>query len=306
MGRFTTGTADNVVECGLMKVPLVDITRFIKDDLTQQVIQLKKKKINPRMAVFLVGATTQQLENIKVKQKVAKELGVELDITKLDTAPPFLQFANLLKAKSQLPNVHGVIIEQPLPVALQSDTIYNFIPLSKELNGHRKKTTFLPPIGLTVLTILKYIFQNTQVTAKLYPDPVKDPSFFKQSLKQKKVVLIGRGQITGQPIAQAMSQFRINFINVNSQTYEPEQYYQDADIIVTSVGKKVLKSTDIKPGAALINASAQDGHDGVTGDYDESEIKSVAGFYTPTARGTGMIDTLYLFKNLIEAIKLQV
>lgn len=288
-----------------MKVPCVDIARFLKDDLAKQVLQLKKNDVNPRLVDVLIGESAEQLAFVKLKQKIARELGVEFELIHLTAQPSFLQFANLLKEKSQDPKNHGIIIEQPVPSSLQSDTIFNFIPLSKELEGHRKKTKFLPPIGLTVLTILKYVFQNTQITAKLYPDPARDPGFFKQSLKQKKVVLIGRGPTAGAPIANVLSNFRVNFINVNSQTYEPEQYYKDADVIVTAVGKRVLKADDVKPGATLINVGINEEHKATAGDYDENEIKNIAGFYTAPLKGTGPIDVLYLFKNLIDAAKLQ-
>lgn len=285
-----------------MKVPCADIARFIKDDLSRQVLQLKKKKITPKLVAFLVGNEPEQLAHVKAQQKAAKEIGVDLELIHIEKPPAFLQFANLLREKSNDAATHGVIIESPLPTSLQSDTIYNFVPLAKELEGHRKKTVYFSPIGLTVLSILKYIFQNTQVSAKLYPDPVKDPSFFKQSLKQKKVVLIGRGANTGAEIAKVLSAFRINFINVNTQTFEPEQYYKDADVIITSIGKRVLKASDVKQGAVLINVGTPD-DSGAEGDYDEAEIKSVAGFYTPIHKGTGPIDILYLFKNLIDAAK---
>lgn len=294
-----------MVEWGLMKVPCVDIARFIEDDLAKQVLELKKNQVHPRLVDVLIGESAEQLAFVKAKQKIAKELGVEFELVHLPVQPSFLTFANLLKDKSHDPNNHGVIIEQPVPSSLQSDTIFNFIPLSKELEGHRKKTQFLPPIGLTVLTILKYIYQNTNITDKLYPDPTRDPGFFKQSLKQKKVVLIGRGPTAGAPIANVLSNFRVNFINASSQTFEPEQYYRDADIIVTAVGKRILKAGDIKPGATLINVGINEERKEMAGDYDENEIKNIAGFYTSALKGTGPIDILYLFKNLIDAAKLQ-
>lgn len=290
-----------------MKVPCADITRFIKEDLTRQVTQLKKKEVTPKLVAVLIGDDEEQLAAVKIKQKTARELGIEFELIHLQTPPAFLQFANLLKDKSHDPSVHGVVIEQPLPSSLQSDTIYNFIPLVKELEGHRKKTTFMPSIGLAILSILKYIYKSTKVNADLYPDAAKDPSFFKQGMKQKKVVLIGRGPQSGVPIAKTLSLFRINFINVNSQTFEPEQYYRDADVIVTAVGKRILKASDIKPGAALIDAGAHGkSSDSSTGDYEESEIKSVAGFYTPTSKCMGPLESLFLFKNLLDAVKLQV
>ncbi|MBI1863559.1 hypothetical protein HYS00_05585, partial [Candidatus Microgenomates bacterium] len=131
-----------------MKVPVIDITRFIKDDLTQQVLELKKKDIKLKLVNILIGETPEQLAYVKMKQKLAREFGIEMEFIHMKEPPAFLQFANLLKDKSQDPLVHGVVMEQPLPSSLQSDTIYNFIPLTKELEGRRKKTEFLPPVGM--------------------------------------------------------------------------------------------------------------------------------------------------------------
>ncbi len=109
----------------------------------------------------------------------------------------------------------------------------------------------------------------------------------------------------GQPIGKTLSEFHINFLNTNSQTYNPEEYYQTADIVITSAGAKVIKLSDLKNGAMLLNVGLRRDNDKLVGDYDEKEIKNIASFYTGTPGGIGPIDVLYLYKNLIDATRLQ-
>lgn len=290
-----------------MKVPCADIAKLIKQDLTEHVSRLKKQSNKtPKLATILIGESPEQLAVVATKRKLAKDIGIEFDLVHLKTEPTFLQFANILKDKAADPTVNAVTIEQPVPVTLQSDTIYNFIPVKKEIEGHRKKAEFLPPVGLTIVSLLKYIYQNTQLTTSLYPDLAKDPSFFKQTLKQKRVVLVGRGSSGGLPIAQVLSQFRINFINVNSTTYDPEQYYKDADIIVTAAGSSgIFNAKELKPGVVLINVGLHFEKGELAGDYEEKDVKSIASFYTQPKNGTLPINALFLFKNLVDAATLQ-
>ena len=124
-------------------------------------------------------------------------------------------------------------------------------------------------------------------------------------MKHKKVVLIGRGKTGGYPIGEALTKFKINYININSQTPNPQQYLSDADVIVTAVGKKIITPQVLKEGVVLINVGLRREKGKLKGDYDENEIKKIAGFYTTTPKGLGPIDVLYLYKNLLEAAELQ-
>ncbi len=80
---------------------------------------------------------------------------------------------------------------------------------------------------------------------------------------------------------------------------------EEADIIITAVGKKVLAADMLKNGVILANVGLRHERGKLKGDYDEKEIKSVASYYTPTPKGIGPIDVLYLFKNLIDAAEFQ-
>lgn len=288
-----------------MQIPCTQIVQFIKTDLAKQVRQLKRKGSKPKLVTILIGESAEQESFVAIKRKVAKEIGINFEFVHLKKCPTFLEFVSLIKEKSRDPKTTGIIIQQPLPSHLHSDTVYNFIPVEKEIESHRNKSPFLPPLGLAVLTVLKFVFQKKALSSDLYPDLEKDKQFFKSLLKHKKVVLAGRGMTGGQPIGKALSLFKINYINVNRQTNNSAQYYKEADIIITAAGQKIIEPSYLKPGVILINVGLHKKNNKIRGDYYEEEISSIASYYTPTPKGTGPIDVLYLYKNLIDAASLQ-
>ncbi len=286
-----------------MKVPCSDITRLLKKSLKEKASKLKKKKIAPKLITILVGESAEQLSFVKIKQKVAKEIGVGFEFIHLKKTPTFFEFIKLLKEKSAEKETTGMIVQQPLPSHLHTNTIYNFIAPPKEIEKHREKSPHFPPLGLAVLTVLKYIFQKNKVSKNLFIEK-SDSAFFKQAFKHKKIVLIGRGQTGGLPIGKTLSEFKINFININSQTHNPEQYYKEADVIITATGKKVIDASMLKPGVVLVNVGLRREGNKLKGDYDEKDIKKVASHYTETPGGTGPIDVIYLYKNLLDAAEM--
>ncbi len=288
-----------------MKIPCEDIAKLHKKNLKKRVRQLKKKKYTPKLVTFLVGDSAEQVSYVAQKHKMARALGINFEFKHIKEIPSFAQFANTLKETSNDAKVTGIIIQQPLPPRLYTETLYNFISQAKEIEGHHPKTEYFPPIGLAVLTTLKYVLQGQKISDKLLINPQEDTSFFKQALKHKRVVVVGRGPTGGQPIGKTLSFFKIGFINVNSQTPEPEQYYKEADVLITAVGERIIEAEMVKPGAILINVGLRREKGRLKGDYDETAIKKVAGWYTTTPKGIGPIDVLYLYENLVEAAERQ-
>jgi methylenetetrahydrofolate dehydrogenase (NADP+)/methenyltetrahydrofolate cyclohydrolase len=257
------------------------------------------------LTVFLVGSAPEQLSFVKIKSEMAKALKVDFKLIHLTKTPNFIDFANLLKKEVMNPDVTGIIIQQPLPAQLSTDSIYDYIPLSKEIEGHRKKTEFIFPLGLAVMSIIKYIYDGKRKQDVVFVDLKRDRLLFKNVLKSKKVVVVGRGITGGKPIGKTLGNLNINYISINSTTVDPESYFKTADLIITATGKKVITPGVLKPGVVLINTGVRKENGKLKGDYDESEIKDIASFYTPTPGGSGPIDVVYLYKNLIDAAKMQ-
>jgi methylenetetrahydrofolate dehydrogenase (NADP+) / methenyltetrahydrofolate cyclohydrolase len=281
------------------------IAARLEKALSREVKTLKKKRKSLHLAVFLVGESVEQTSFVRIKRQLAQHLGIAFEFVHLKNIPAFMDFIKSIKEKSCDKKVNGIIIQQPLPSHLQTDSIYDFINDEKEIEGHKHKSPFLPPLGLAVLTILKFVFGNQKITDDLFIKFPKDGSFFKRTFKNKKVVLIGRGVTGGKPIGQALSLAKINYFSINSTTPNPEEYYKSADVIITAVGKKIITPEILKPEVILINVGLHHDKGKLKGDYEEKEIKNIAAFYTPIIGGLGPIDVLYLYKNLIDAVKLQ-
>lgn len=288
-----------------MKIPGRTIARTVEKKLKEKVQALKKKGKTLCLATILVGDSPEQLSFVSIKQKTAKRLGIKFEFIHIKKSPSFEEFAHLLKKYSADPKITGILIQLPLPPILQTDSIYNFIPVTKEIEGHKAKTTFSPPIGLASLTMLKYIYGSGKINGNLIVDLNKDRIFFKNALKHKKVVVIGRGATGGAPIGKTLNELKINYLSLNSRTYNPQEYYCDADIIITATGKKVLAPENIKPGVILLNIGLRKEKGELIGDYDEKEIEKIAGHYSTTPGGIGPLDVLYLYHNLIQAAEMQ-
>lgn len=270
-------------------------------------LKKERKKIKEKisLAVILVGQSNEQLSFVKIKHLVAKKIGVDFRFFHFKTEPTFQSFLTKIQEISHNPKINGIIIQQPLPARLDTLSLYDFIPPEKEIEGYHFKSSFLPPLGLATLTIIKSIYLQTTNIKKILIEEEKDKSLFKKLLKEKKIVLIGQGKTGGKPIGKVFNYFKISYIGINSKTTNPVQYLKEADIIISAVGKKVIFPDMLKKGVTLINIGLRRENNHLKGDYDENEIKQIASFYTPTPGGIGPIDVGYLYYNLIKAAKIQ-
>jgi len=279
------------------------IASILKKEIKNNLKKLKRNK--PKLTVFLVGESSEQLSFVKIKKQVAKNLGIKFDFIHYKKTPLFEEFVRHLKKVANDKKTTGIIIQQPLPAALATETIYQYLPVKKEIEGHHTKSPFLPPIGLAVLTALKSALLGGIVNEKILINSKKDVSFFQKKIKNKKIVLVGQGITGGLPIGKTLNYFKINFIAVNSKTENKESYYQQADVLITAVGKKVISPNDLKKGVILLNVGLRKENGKLKGDYEEKEIKNIASFYTKTPGGIGPVDVLYLYKNLVDAAKIK-
>lgn len=283
-----------------MKIPGEKIAKFL--------IKLLKKSIKKNqkitLAVILAGENPEQISFIKSKEKIAKKLGINFKFIHLKKTPSFQEFLSFIKKLASDKDINGIVIQQPLPAKLMTESLYTYLPKEKEIEGHHPKSPFLPPIGQAVLTILKYIYITKKINKEILINLEKDTSIFKKIFHNKKVVLIGKGITGGKPIGKTLSKAKINYLNIHSKTPNPEFYYKEADVIISAVGKKILAPEMLKPGVVLINVGLYKEGNKLKGDYEEKEIKKIASYYTPIIGGTGILDVVYLYKNLIDSFNL--
>lgn len=288
-----------------MKIDGKAIANIIIAHLKKNIPKLAKK---PALSIVQVNSSPESASFVKIKEKTTLKIKAKFEIIRYRKISDFEGFANKIKTTAYNEKITAVVIQQPLPSSLTTESLYNFIPLEKEIEGHKKKSPFTPPIALAVLTILKYIYRpgGKKTFDEVNFNMKKDKQFLRNILKRKKIVLIGRGATGGKPIAKVLNSLNINFINIHSKTPTPEFFYKEADIIISAVGKKVLTPEVVKPGVILISVGVRQENGKWKGDYDEREIKNIASFYTPVPGGIGPLDIVYLMCNLVEATKMQV
>lgn len=280
------------------------ILRYLKEEISS--LSKTKKLSRPKLVVISVKPSPQDKSFIKAKEKAARTIGADFQLILFKIPPRFEEFAEAIKKAAIDAGTTAVIIQKPLPPSLSTVTLFNYIPVEKEIEANKNKTPFSPPIGLSVLSVIKYFFHPGEKTAKnLLVNLKSDGPFFKQLLKHKKIVILGRGETGGKPIGDTLSSIRINYINLNSKTPSPENFLNSADIVITAVGKPSIDNSHLKPGVLLIGVGIAKRGGNWQGDYDEEQIKKIAAGYTPTPGGVGPIDVAYLMYNLVEAWKLQ-
>ena len=283
-----------------MKIDGSKIASFLRK-LTKKEIK-NNSLTNLKLVVVTVGNKGEQDAFVRAKEKEAKRIGVKFELLEIKRVPLFEKFVRKIRQLGLKKENTAIIIQQPLPMRLSTNTIYKFIPLVKEIEGYMKKSPYTPPIGQAVITILKYIYMTKgEIDERLLPVQETDKHFFKSALKNKNVLLIGRGITGGLPIGKTLTNFKINYINISSHTPNKERYIKSADVIISAVGKKMITAENIKKGVALINIGLRKEDGKYLGDYDEEEIKDVASFYTPVRGGTGPLNVAYLFRNLVKA-----
>ncbi len=263
-----------------MKIDGKLIAQKIFEDLTIRVKKLQKKNIAPHLAIILVGEDPASQAYVKRKELKAEEIGAKTTTYNLKSEIQNSELEKLINKLNKDDLIHGIIVQQPLPLHIDIEKITQAIDPEKDVDGFHKNSKFQPPIAKAVLEILKPYLT-----------------------KSKKVVVIGKGETGGKPITESMKRIGIDPIIIDSKTNNPKALTKTADIIISAVGKSnVIKANMIKKGALLISIGMHKGSDDkLHGDYEENQIKEIASFYTPTPGGVGPANVAMLLKNVVKS-----
>lgn len=274
-----------------MKIVGKKIADKILISLKLRIVKLVKKKIYPRLAIILVGDDPASLAYVKRKEIKAKEIGIQTIIRHFSSNISQNDLFSTIQQFNNNSNIHGIIVQQPLPKQINTPLIISAVSADKDIDGFLKNSKFEMPIVNAVLEILEEVFGHLR------------EGEFKKWLKNKKIVVIGKGETGGKPTINMLEKMGIEPQIIDSKTKNPESLTEKADIIISAVGKQnIITAQRIRKGVILISIGLSRGNDGkMHGDYEESEIKNKALFYTPTPGGVGPINIAMLLKNLVIA-----
>lgn len=287
-----------------MRIDGKAIAEAITTDLSHKTSDLLSRGITPTLAVILVGDDPASLAYIRQKNKAAERIGarVVFDHQSADINADTL--ANLVKKYNTDSHVHGLIVQRPVPKSLGDVTeIINSVVSAKDVDGFVPDSPFPVPVAAAVGEMVRSAYHALHATPWNPTPDAKETDAYRFWLKDKHVVVIGRGDTAGEPIYRYFQKQHCTTSQIHSQTPDPHSVMRSADILISCVGKeRVVTAGDIKPGTILIGVGIRRNSEGkLKGDYEESEIEMTAGAYTSTPGGVGPVNVACLMKNLIHA-----
>lgn len=269
-----------------MKIDGTRIAKKLTDELKTQVVKLNSENIFPKLAIVTLGQEDAWSTYVRQKIKLGGKLGVNTELINLTRTTDY-ELVNLVELLDKNLAIHGIIVQRPMPEEIDNERIISAISPKKDIDGFRKDSNYEVPVWLAVKRAL---------------EEVKGRNDFLEWIKTQDVVVLGKGETAGAPIAEGLKKLGADVKVIDSKTENREFLIKNADIIISAVGKRIIQSKDLKSGVVLVGIGLfRDENGKLQGDYDEAEIKNVASFYTPTPGGIGPINLAYLFKNLIEA-----
>lgn len=246
--------------------------------IANEILEQLKQQTKPTksLVALLIGAHPASVSFLKQKQKTAKTLGVDFKI--LEFSETISESALLVEIKKLNTDseIGGIIAQLPLPGSLGRDRIINALDPQKDVDNLKGVNL----VGAPAVGVVKEV--------------LKSAGFF---LKNKNVVIVGRGLLVGEPVAEWLKSEPVNLILMNSQSFN-EAILKKADLIVSGVGTHgLITGVMIKNGVGLIDFGYSNVNGKLRGDFDFDSCAPKAVFITSTPGGTGPILVAKLFEN---------
>lgn len=274
-----------------MRIDGKEIAASIFSALRESVVLLKKKNITPHLVVILVGNDPASVAYVNQKKKRGEEIGINVSIHHYKDTVTTAELLKTIKQCNNDSNVHGIIVQQPVPKHIDIQKIITTTDPRKDVDGFHSHSSFVPPIAEAAIEILKKTEQNDT---------------FPSWLKKQEIVVIGKGETGGTPIINKLQTLGATVRVIDSKTTNPEKLTRKATIIISCVGRPdIITKNNITKGVILLSIGMFRGDDGkLHGDYEEEDIKDIAKYYTPVPGGIGPINVAMLLKNTLLAATL--
>jgi methylenetetrahydrofolate dehydrogenase (NADP+) / methenyltetrahydrofolate cyclohydrolase len=269
-----------------------EVAAEIRSKISKEVIQLKETGIIPGLTVILVGENPASRSYVTAKQKACNEIGIHSTLLEFpDTITESFLLNEITKLNND-PEVHGILVQLPLPKHINELAVIEHISPNKDVDGFHPinvgrmmtgQEAYLPctPFGIVEM-----------VKSKQIP------------IAGSHVVVIGRSNIVGKPVGQLFLKENATVTYCHSRTTNLKEMTKQADILIVAVGKaNFIDSEYIKEGAVVIDVGVNRLESGkLVGDVLFEDASNVAGFITPVPGGVGpMTITMLLFNTILSA-----
>lgn len=278
------------------------VSNDIKDELKVKIDELvtQGKKV-PGLVTILIGTDPASKFYVNSKNKACAKIGMHSKIEEYDSSFTEKELLDLVDKYNNDPDYHGILVQLPLPKHIDENKVIEAISPEKDVDGFHPisvgnlvigKETFYPCTPYGIVELLKRYEIDT---------------------KGKHVVVVGRSNIVGKPIANIMLQKKEGANSVvticHSAAKDLSQFTKQADILIAAIGRANFITADmVKDGVVVIDVGINRVDDETTekgyrivGDVDFDAVKEKASYITPVPKGVGPMTIAMLLRNTYEA-----
>lgn len=269
-----------------------EISVKIKDQLKEEVAKIKEKYPRlPKLVVILVGDNQASQTYVRNKERGCQYIGIESEILRHDVS---FSEADLLKEINDLNNddsVDGILVQLPLPEHIDEDKVLDAIAPSKDVDGFHPENVaklFLGQHSLVPCTPKGMMVLLDEIN---------------YDLTGKEVVIVGRSNIVGKPVALLCLQKNATVTIAHSKTKDLKEVCSRADVLIAAIGKaKFFNHEYVKDGAVVLDVGInRDENNKLCGDVDFEDVKDKVMAITPVPGGIGPMTITMLMQNTLEA-----
>lgn len=270
------------------------IAATIREELKAEAGSWRQKGVAPRLDVILVGSDPASVYYANAKEKISKKVSIDFILHQLSADSTEDQVLQLVERLNQDKDVHGIMIELPLPGHIRKEAVMAAVHPLKDVDG-------VNPLNKGYLASgMDGLFPATpeaciEIMLRSGIDPLG-----------KDAVIVGWGETVGKPLTPMLLKRGATVTACHSKTKDMPGHARRADIVVVAVGRPgLIKAEMVKPGAIVIDVGINETENGIVGDVDFAAVKDVAGHVTPVPGGVGSVTTVLLFRNLLKGMKMQ-
>ncbi len=260
----------------------------LREDV-QHYIQLRS--LPPGLVIVYVEGDAASSVYSKAILRIADDIGVKARLEQLPATTSPDELRSLLFRLNTNAEVNGIIVQMPLPAHLSQKMVADTLAVEKDIDGICPRSagnlflglpSFLPSTAAAVMEII---------------DRTHTP------LTGKRVVIVGRSNVVGKPLAMMLLQKNATVTVCHSRTPNIVTFTREADVLIAAAGRATMINAEmVRPGAVVIDVgiNAAPGG-GIVGDVDVPSVREVASAVTPTPGGVGPLTNVLLLKQCVEA-----
>ncbi len=272
-----------------------ELAKKIRANLKIECEELKKKNINSKLAVIMVGEDPASKVYVRNKSRACEDVGIKYEEYLLDVNTTQKELVELIEKLNNDKTINGILLQSPIPSSLDINEAFRTISPEKDVDGFNPIN-----VGMLVLNQDTFVSCTPYGIMKMFEE-------YNIDLTGKNVVILGRSNIVGKPLIHCCLNKNATVTSCHSKTQNLAQKAKEADVLISAIGKANFVTADmVKDGAVVIDVGINRLDNGkITGDVNFESVKEKASYITPVPGGVGPMTIAMLMNNVIKATRRQ-